>query len=501
MNMPHYDDKNLPYYPPQPPPPPPHYPYGMSSGPYYHHSSSAPMLEPSPVGSGGETFHHTMDTTKRQCSPPAAFNEQSQQQKASHSQPHPSSPTSPRTAATSTTTSSTSLSLITKSARRKKKMYSDFVGVTYNKTHAKYQACITHYRKQHYLGRYKLAVDAALAYDESARLLKGTSWKVNFQTMQDYEKAKAKELEGVRRQNGSKVVDVAGSLAAVAMKVEEIASTVAMSSSSSAGAMIRSSNFLQHQHNNDSFHSLYEQRQLGPVDESTSGEGANAIEKVGSTTSMVVTQLSLPNDQSTLLNNTKVTPSPTLPISTPIVSSEQQQQQQQGESLSLSPQFSLAETPLPISPNPTRHALGNEKSTPDSVIRPKVLTYRPGGKECGSLPPLSEDGSETTPSISNSPSKIKGKEASASVKVESASDTKGATTTTGQYSPQKSNAIGTSITTTTTAFANSPAKNASVSPHKRAAPPPPVIQNGTLAAASALMTLFGNERSPTQENN
>ena len=33
----------------------------------------------------------------------------------------------------------------------------------YNKTHAKYQACITHYRKQHYLGRYKLAVDAALA--------------------------------------------------------------------------------------------------------------------------------------------------------------------------------------------------------------------------------------------------------------------------------------------------------------------------------------------------
>lgn len=62
--------------------------------------------------------------------------------------------------------------------RKKKKMYSDFVGVTYNKTHSKYQACITHYRKQHYLGRYKLAVDAALAYDESARLLKGSSWKV-----------------------------------------------------------------------------------------------------------------------------------------------------------------------------------------------------------------------------------------------------------------------------------------------------------------------------------
>lgn len=488
MNLPHYDDKNHPYYAP----PPPQYPYGMSSGPYYQHPSSAPMLEPSPVGSGGESFHHhhTMDTTKRQYSPPAAFNEPSKQQKASHSQPHPSSSTSPTTAATST--SSTSLSLITKSARRKKKMYSDFVGVTYNKTHAKYQACITHYRKQHYLGRYKLAVDAALAYDESARLLKGTSWKVNFQTMQDYEKAKAKELESVRRQNGSKVVDVAGSLAAVVMKVEEIASTTGVIRSSSLLPMHSS-------HNVDSFHSLYEQGQLRPVEEPTCDEGANAMKKEMSTSTIMTTQLPPPNDQSTLLNNTKVTPSPTIPISTPIISTEQQQQQQQGESLFLSPQCSLAETPLPISPNPTRHALGNEKSTPDSVIRPKVLTYRPGGKECGSLPPLSEDGSDTTPSISNSPSKIEGKEASASVKVESASDTKGATTTTGQYSPQKSNAVGTS--TTTTAFANSTAKNASVSPHKRAAPPPPVIQNGTLAAASALMTLFGNERSPTQKNN
>ena len=82
---------------------------------------------------------------------------------------------------------------------KRKKMYSDFVGVTYNKTHAKYQACITHYRKQHYLGRYKLAVDAARAYDESAKLLKGDGWKINFQTDQDYEMAKAKELEMLER--------------------------------------------------------------------------------------------------------------------------------------------------------------------------------------------------------------------------------------------------------------------------------------------------------------
>jgi len=77
---------------------------------------------------------------------------------------------------------------------RRKKMYSDHVGVTYNKTHAKFQACITHYRKQHYLGRYKLAVDAARAYDESAKLLKGNGWKINFQRIEDYECAKATEL-------------------------------------------------------------------------------------------------------------------------------------------------------------------------------------------------------------------------------------------------------------------------------------------------------------------
>merc|ERR1719183_1294444 len=81
------------------------------------------------------------------------------------------------------------------SQRKRKKMYSDFVGVTYNKTHAKFQACITHYRKQHYLGRYKLAVDAARAYDESAKLLKGNGWKINFPTIEEYERAKKKEIE------------------------------------------------------------------------------------------------------------------------------------------------------------------------------------------------------------------------------------------------------------------------------------------------------------------
>jgi len=86
------------------------------------------------------------------------------------------------------------------SQRKRKKMYSDYVGVTYNKTHAKFQACITHYRKQHYLGRYKLAVDAAKAYDESARLLKGQGWKINFRTEEDYTSAKKKEEEKLELQ-------------------------------------------------------------------------------------------------------------------------------------------------------------------------------------------------------------------------------------------------------------------------------------------------------------
>jgi hypothetical protein len=78
---------------------------------------------------------------------------------------------------------------------KKKKMYSDWVGVTFNRTHKKFQACITHYRKQHYLGRYMLAVDAAKAYDMAAKELKGAGWKVNFEDDDDYRTAKDLELQ------------------------------------------------------------------------------------------------------------------------------------------------------------------------------------------------------------------------------------------------------------------------------------------------------------------
>ena len=43
-------------------------------------------------------------------------------------------------------------------------------------------------------------MDAAKAYDESARLLKGQRWKINFRTEEDYTSAKKKEEEKLKLQ-------------------------------------------------------------------------------------------------------------------------------------------------------------------------------------------------------------------------------------------------------------------------------------------------------------
>ena len=45
-----------------------------------------------------------------------------------------------------------------------------------------------------------MAVDAALAYDESAKLLKGTGWKMNFKTPEGYKAAKG---DGTTKQQSS----------------------------------------------------------------------------------------------------------------------------------------------------------------------------------------------------------------------------------------------------------------------------------------------------------
>jgi len=357
---------------------------------------------------------------------------------------------------------------LAKSVRRKKKMYSDFVGVTYNKTHAKYQACITHYRKQHYLGRYKLAVDAALAYDESARLLKGPSWKVNFPTRQVYEEAKMKELESIGKM-GCAAVDVAGSLAAVAMKVEEIATTVGQSRpAGKTSSQFYSAGSVSHPpmsaHVGFHFPERHVDGKVGRNPERTSRGryeerntyGPPAPTKTAPSTQAVVT---------------KVTPSPTFQIvshpekhNSPLISNKEQSFQ----------------TPLPMSPNPTRHTMGTKKSTPDSVIRPTVLTFRAGA-----------DGQSSAANMQKSPMPPK----QCQVSVTSNSTNQVLVKPGHTHTQIAENA----------SHHSSPLKEASQKPvtPKAKLPPsdsvgraPPVIQNGTLAAASALMTLFGNEKSP-----
>lgn len=418
----HYDTNNLYHIPPP-------YPYGTSAS--YVHSSSAGREIVSPVRGNNPKEKIRRSSSSRNnpnCLLP------SKERNHLHSQ-------------TRHKAASPSSFLTTKSVRRKKKMYSDFVGVTYNKTHAKYQACITHYRKQHYLGRYKLAVDAALAYDESARLLKGSSWKVNFPTRQAYEDAKVREFESLGKRGGC-AVDVAGSLAAVALKIEEIASNVRQTGAGQKVVMSADSV----KHGNELLISNLVDSCLEGNENGKPLQGTHVAEYEKRVTP------GLPPPPETVLSTpamTKVTPSPTFQMST---------LSEQGDSLLITNKLRSLDTPLPVSPNPARHAMGAEKGTPDSFIRPTVLTYQ-GGKEgqrseivaVKTLLPVSQVVVDPDRSMSMSS------------KHEPIS-----------YSANKSESRRW-ITAGKVAIS------------KRT---PPVIQNGTLAAASALMTLFGNEKSP-----
>lgn len=71
---------------------------------------------------------------------------------------------------------------------------SDYICVHYNKERKKWVSQIYHNNKQHFLGYYSLETDAALAFDECAKLLRGSNAKTNFATLEDYEKAKKDEL-------------------------------------------------------------------------------------------------------------------------------------------------------------------------------------------------------------------------------------------------------------------------------------------------------------------
>jgi len=431
--LPRYDTNNTFHIPPP-------YPYGIIA-PYLHSSSTRLVMSP---GRGNDS-----KDKKRQRS------------SSSHDMQNPCKPSSP------------SSFQVAKSVRRKKKMYSDFVGVTYNKTHAKYQACITHYRKQHYLGRYKLAVDAALAYDESARLLKGSSWKVNFLTRQIYEEAKLRELESIGKMGGT-TVDVAGSLAAVAMKVEEIASNVRHPEA--VTKVVMSSEFcgpnrvhlpLITAHVGFRFSEAHPGHEDGMKKKILEGNHSGKYEK-----RMSPGLPSLETAISTPAMTTKVTPSPTFQMIS--LSEHRESPLTSGKNRSL-------ETPLPVSPNPTRHTMGTEKSTPDSVIRPTVLSYK-GGK----------DGLSAEHIMVKSPVPLN----------------QCLLTTTGDIMRQQVVQPNRSVAKNAknVAFLCSPLKTESMVPTSPKAKPtalvapskaaPPVIQNGTLAAASALMTLFGIEKCP-----
>jgi hypothetical protein len=483
-----------------------------------------------------------------------------------------------------------------KSVRRRRKMYSDFVGVTYNKTHAKYQACITHYRRQHYLGRYRLAVDAALAYDESARLLKGSSWKVNFRNRREYEAARDRELGATTaatagvggRANGvdddmdpsmtssmsSRYYynDGSSSLAAVATKVGEIASAVARGAFKGpdgggvgppamtttmptmmrgllqpVGSEAHRAGYLWHEGPRcivDEGHG----RGRGISVTTTTGDGVRWAAQA--TSGGETAPMSRPQPRSSGVATEKVTPSPTLPIAIVHGNMEEEVKEEDevkkewaeeveggdgneyfpvtSENAALLPgvggeptKMPQLGTPYPVSPNPAKHALGNEKGTPDSVIRPTVLTYRRGemdfapchsrrSEEACDVPPPSL---YRSPSLSTAASGCvdNGKGPSLTPRDQTRIAIEGDDDCRIDYQggdarvePATSGGDGgaslpSSRSPTMLKTSMSTAISASPMGATAVASAPPMIQNGTLAAASALMTLFGKERgSPPQ---
>lgn len=327
---------------------------------------------------------------------------------------------------------SLSKSRLTKSVRRRKKMYSDFVGVTYNKTHAKYQACITHYRKQHYLGRYKLAVDAALAYDESARLLKGMSWKVNFATRQVYEESKLLELQRIGKK-GDCPVDIAGSLTAVGgtfeVKVPKVVQNLAVQEDVAYPSRTHVA-----------------RPELRCEGQNLSGTVEDGV-AISDQKSCAPAPLPHPPASSNV-HVAEVTPS-TSNLSGAL-----------SDHITSDKASCTFDSPLPLSPNPTRHVMGTTKNSPDSVIRPTVLSYQSLG--CARKNLLTHK-STAQHYLVNSCEEIA---ANSDKKVFTHDSIVPASKMTSCRGNERIH------------------KNVSV------------IQNGTLAAASALMTLFGNELSP-----
>ena len=98
-----------------------------------------------------------------------------------------------------------------------KKKSSNYIGFSYLRHRNKWMSQITHDRGKVTLGYYNLQADAALAFDEAVKQLRGLDAKTNFSSLDDYEKAKKQELKETGL--GS---DAAKSSAVIKAKVIEI---------------------------------------------------------------------------------------------------------------------------------------------------------------------------------------------------------------------------------------------------------------------------------------
>ncbi len=428
MPPPHDHMSSTQYRPDQwqyPPHPYPNYPPGYELSPYPPYPIPPYANVPqSPASQGHNQYGASCNKTERPI-PPLPVGHIPPQQ---HSHPHPTT-------------------------RRKRKMYSDFVGVTYNKTHAKYQACITHYRKQHYLGRYKLAVDAALAYDESAKLLKGPNWKVNFPTREAYEEARMEEMQHIGR-IGDRVTDIddAKAAAIVASKMAKIAAEISSQSKEKAvkptgmGLSNAPENSVQVCHGSSKDKSSVVVRFKRPLDD------MSLKKSVGKKTPFAT----LHTTDDVVEGMSKVTPCQFELEVLPSISSALEPTHQASETIvdkdkSCDEEVTFVEkTPLPDSPDPTRHVQGVDISSPESAIKPKLLQYQGYDiKQSASESSSSRPNAETNESRPTSESEL-------------------------PPSNPRDQSTGSSALSTHDA--------------------PTIMKNGTLVAASALMTLLGREK-------
>ena len=90
-----------------------------------------------------------------------------------------------------------------RSATRKSVSPAEYVGVSYSRARNQYQARVCILQKQQYCGRYRLAADAAKAYDDTIKRL-GLQREANFSSKEEYLVARREEVlkheEGAQRQ-------------------------------------------------------------------------------------------------------------------------------------------------------------------------------------------------------------------------------------------------------------------------------------------------------------